>query len=269
MSGNLYVLGARGRIGSALIKHAQSLSINTFAIDRVEYNSWQDPDAALRYFKEAALSETDLVICASGIINPRTDADEIIHCNVTVPNSACIASVTLGAKAVSLGTVLEQIIPDEKQNIYVSSKSQLRDLSKDKWLHFQLHTIYGGSAPAPFMFTGLMLSALKESKKFAMTSGEQLREYHHVDDEACAILELAKIKNSGQFDISSGDSIKLSDLAISVFDHFKNRDLLGIGEIQSPDVEAYEPSFNRQSALQTSKFRPAIPSLAQWLEVYI
>ena len=54
-------------------------------------------------------------------------------------------------------------------------------------MHLHLHTLYGGR-PQAHMFLGQMIRALERGAEFAMSSGEQLREYHHVHDIAGAMV---------------------------------------------------------------------------------
>ena len=142
----------------------------------------------------------------------------------------------------------------------------MAEIAEDNWLHLQLHTIYGGGSPTPFMFTGLIFNALKKNKHFAMTSGQQLREYHHIDDEIAAIFAISQTLDKGCFDITEGHSIKLCDLATGIFKHFNRLDLLGIGEISSPLTETYSPALKRQPLLKDAVFRDVFPAITDWLE---
>lgn len=262
---DVVILGASGRIGSAMQRHAQSMGHSVKIIDRETYLGWDDENQARATLTDVNVGKTSLLVCAAGVINPKADEALIKKANLDVPLTACSAARALGAKAVSLGTVLETILPNESQNAYVASKSKLKDHAENNWLHLQLHTVYGGSAPTPFMFTGLMFNALLRNKRFSMTSGEQLREYHHVDDEVAAILHLARESDTGTMDLSHGNAIKLCDLASDVFDRFGKLDLLGVGDITSPTVEAYEPVFSRNNQLENKQFRDAIPAVYEWL----
>ena len=119
------------------------------------------------------------------------------------------------------------------------------------------------------MFMGQMLKALRANTRFSMTSGAQLREYHHVDDEAKVIIALGSKFDHGCFDISHGYNISLYDLAHSIFEHFNKIDLLGVGDIESPSIEAFEPIFKPQTYIQNHNFRKTLPAIKQWLEIYI
>jgi len=266
---DVVILGATGRIGTALCSYAKREGKSCLSIDRNTCNSWLNEQAAYDTLQSIGIGRGDVLICAAGILDPNANEANIKHVNYTIPLMACNAARSMGVRVVSLGTILETIIPPEAHNPYVSSKSKLQKKASNSWLHLQLHTVFGGRPPAPFMFTGLMLESLKNKTRFSMTPGLQLREYHHVDDEVAAIFELVSHIEEGCLDISHGKSIRLCDLATGVFEYFNQTDLLGIGDMESPFIEAYEPTFRKQENLINCKFRDPLPAIAEWLERYI
>ncbi len=215
------------------------------------------------------MAEDDVLICASGIINPRESAEEIRFANFTVPKLACSIARDHGAKAITLGTVLEDIVPKGKQNPYVQSKKSLANAAEKSWLHLQLHTVYGGHAPDRFMFLGQLFKALKDSQRFSMTSGEQLREYHHAEDVAKAILKVGAQTDTGCIDISHGEYITLRELAEEIFTHFDRLDYLGIGDLVSPEAEAFQPIHTRSPLLKDLQFKDTVPNVIEWLEFHL
>lgn len=269
MVSEVAILGASGRIGQALCNFAEHKGMKSVPIEFDVYRTWSNEKEAKHSLKAAGLGANGLLICAAGIIDPQANKQDIEHINYKVALNACRAARDLGARAISLGTVLEKLIPQDAQNPYVASKFKLQNRAENEWLHLQLHTVYGGSPPAPFMFTGLMFAALQANRRFSMTPGQQLREYHQVDDEAEAIFVLSSQLEHGCFDVSHGNSIRLCDLAKGVFEHFERSDLLGIGDMQSPSIEAYEQVFYRQSLLGKLNFRDALPGVIEWLEAYL
>ena len=84
-------------------------------------------------------------------------------------------------------------------------------------IHLHLHTLYGGQ-PHPHMFLGQMIGALERGAEFHMTSGEQLREYHHAHDIAGAMLAGRDWESAREpVHLSSGAPVRLADLARAVF----------------------------------------------------
>lgn len=266
---NAFIIGGSGRIGNALCDHVVKNNVNIHKIQRSEYYTWKNTGDVLNFFEKIKAAENDVLIYAAGIINPRENFDEMKKVNLTLPAMTCSAARSLGMKATTIGTVLEDTVPPEAQNPYVKSKYELQQIAREQWLHLQLHTIFGGTAPTDFMFIGQILNALNSNTRFSMTSGMQHREYHHVEDEAKAIFGLASKLDQGCFDISHGDSIRLKDLAHAIFAHFKKDDLLGIGDLKSPEIEIYEPHFGQHDYLKEYNFRETIPAITKWLEAHV
>ena len=67
------------------------------------------------------------------------------------------------------------------------------------------------------MFLGQILSALKNDEAFKMTSGCQLREYHHFLDDAEAIRTISGLKITGVVNLSHGKPVSLKDIAQASF----------------------------------------------------
>ena len=132
--------------------------------------------------------------------------------------------------------------------------------------HVRVHTLYGGGLPSRFMFLGQILGALESGAPFQMTQGRQLREYHHVDDDARAIRVLADGGAGGVLDLSHGAPLSLRDLATSVFDAFGAAGQLQVGALAEPDEENYNTIFTRHRLLQQVDFRDALPAVAVYLE---
>lgn len=257
---DIFVFGASGRIGQALVRAGGQ------ALARSDYEACTDVAAAQTHLQKLGVSENSLVLIAAGQINPSTSAECLERVNFQLASSAAQAAIGLNARAVTLGTVLETRLAADAQNAYVESKSKLAEQSKSGWLHLRLNTIYGGSAPPEFMFMGQLLKALKAKNRFSMTAGLQRREYHHVDDEARAILALADRYQEGRFEVNSGQDTSLAELARGVFKHFDCLDLLGIGDLPSPKHESYEPGSQKNEPVKGVAFRDTVPAVCSWLE---
>jgi nucleoside-diphosphate-sugar epimerase len=115
------------------------------------------------------------------------------------------------------------------------------------------------------MFLGLIASALRAQAPFRMTQGKQLREYHHVDDEARAVKALVAAGRRGVFDLSSGMPVSLRALAESTFAAFGASDLLELGAIPEPVDENYSTVFASDPALAPDAFRPTLPVIHTYL----
>lgn len=269
MISNIIIIGSNGRIGSALCAYAIQNNMNLHTVLQSDYTSWKNVEDAEQYLRKLNCGENSILLYASGIINPAHDTQAIMKANYSLPVIACEAAKRLHIKSVTFGTVMETIVPPEAQNDYVKSKYMLQQIACENWLHLQLHTIYGGDTPTSFMFLGQILDALNSDGKFSMTAGTQFREYHHVEDEVVAIFELISKLEKGCYDLSHGKAITLKDLAQGIFKHFDKEELLGIGDLKPPKMEAYEPVFKRNNHLQDCKFRDTLPAIINWLEAHI
>ena len=155
----------------------------------------------------------------------------------------------------TFGTVTENFPEMVQANSYIRSKKRLRDWVETQanehprmFRHIQLHTLYGG-LPAPHMFLGQIAGALQNDAQFEMSSGEQLREYHHIDDIARSVAALLAQDwgpNEPILTLSSGSTVQLRVLAQEIFSAFGKADHLKIGALGRNSVEimdqVYAPS---------------------------
>jgi nucleoside-diphosphate-sugar epimerase len=134
------------------------------------------------------------------------------------------------------------------------------------WCHIRLHTLYGGSKrPHPFMFAGQMFDALARKEPFKMSGGAQLREYHHVEDIATSVLAfLAGSHDQKIIELSSGQPIRLRDLASAVFRYFDAASLLEIGARIHSNGEVFDNTYERSPYLAAS--REPIDGLIAWFK---
>ena len=221
-------------------------------------------------------------ILASGIVDPKADSDLLLQVNAEIParlfeilceHARESADAVPALRFVTFGSVLEIRADIAHSNPYIRSKTQLlrswKRLSPAPsvpWIHVQLHTLYGGDEPHPFMFLGQMYAALKGRHAFRMSHGTQLREYHHADDIAASLL--AVLRDTGNrpevIDLSSGQPVRLRDLARRVFEHFGASDLLEIGALPTNEAEVYEPCHHPSKYLVAC--RDPVQGIIDWME---
>jgi nucleoside-diphosphate-sugar epimerase len=156
-------------------------------------------------------------------------------------------------RLITFGSVLERRPELSMGNAYLNSKARLFETWQRvhselplTWIHVQLHTLFGGTKPPhPSMFTGQMLAALTTGSQFKMSGGEQLREYHHVDDIARSVLHFLATHPSASrtLELSCGRPVRLRDLAYRVFEHFHQLDLLSVGAWRASAAEVYHHNY--------------------------
>jgi nucleoside-diphosphate-sugar epimerase len=264
-----FILGGRGRLGAAL---GRACPVGTVkCLSRDIYAGWSAPgadQAVADYFAPHAGTGATVYV-TSGLLDPRLDAAQLAAVNVDLPNNVIAGAGRHGLRVVTFGTVMERLLA--QQNPYVQSKAALgRHVAAlaatgADVAHVQVHTLFGGGAPSPFMFLGLIAAALHKRAPFRMTSGKQLREYHHVDDEARAVLQLIDAGRRGVFDLSSGAPVSLRDLATTSFAAFGAADLLEVGALPEPEDENWDTVFSPDPSLAAEAFRPTLPAIHAYL----
>lgn len=189
----IFIVGSRGRLGQATCRQFDAANVK--CIEREVYENWAAPDAASsisRYFSTHTPADSVVYIC-SGLLDPRLPAEQLHAVNFKLPQNIIRTLAPLGFKTVTFGTAMEETLT---ANPYVQSKRLLSQLVQEMHgeefqpTHVRIHTLYGVDEPSPFMFLGQILTAILSNTPFEMTLGRQLREYHHVDDDAFAIRSL-------------------------------------------------------------------------------
>jgi nucleoside-diphosphate-sugar epimerase len=174
---------------------------------------------------------------------------------------------------VTFGSILEEREEIAAVNAYIRSKLRLKEVWQQEaqagrvlWTHYQLHTLYGGKQPPPFMFLGQMDAALRQKATFLMSSGDQFREYHHAHDLATNVLRHLRTAApaSAKIAMNAGCATRLRDLAEAVFHHFGRPDLLKVGALAPQRGEVLEDSRIRSE--HVVDFRDPVRGVIAWLE---
>jgi nucleoside-diphosphate-sugar epimerase len=266
----IFIVGARGRLGQALLR--QYGPEQTHCLERSVYERWSEAGsaAAIAAWFAPWKDSGATIFVTSGLLDPKLAPEQHASVNVDLPRNIIDGVAGLGLKVTTFGTVMETLLA--QQNPYVRSKSELGRLVAERaaagaaLCHIRVHTLYGGGQPSPFMFLGLMFGALQNGTPFKMTSGKQLREYHHVDDEAAAIAALEAAGVRGVTDLSHGQPVSLSTLATAVFDGFGAPALLQLGALPEPQDENYGTVFARHAALEQAAFRDTLPAVVAYMK---
>jgi nucleoside-diphosphate-sugar epimerase len=106
------------------------------------------------------------------------------------------------------------------------------------------------------MFLGQMLEAIRIRGKFNMSSGKQLRQFHHTSDVVQAVYSLLPdIKENSVLQVSSKQSIRLADLASTIFSQRGELGSLEIGSMNDPENEVYSDVYPVPESLKSHDFR--------------
>jgi len=241
-------------------------------VNRPTVERWLDGEAT----NELELFFSDLddlpteVLVLSGVTNPHSIPDVINSVNVRLPEKIIAVCADLSIPVSTFGSILETLGPTD--NRYIESKLRLSEIVSGyhaagaKVRHFRLHTVYGSGEPARHMFVGMMANSIQDRREFKMSSGEQLREYHHTEDLMNALRALSGAWLSPIVSVSNGNPITLRSLAESVFESFGVAHLLKIGAIDSPLNEVHSMLETRTLGLADVDFREPIIGVTEYLE---
>ena len=262
------ILGARGRLGRALLK-----TLDGIPVDRSVYCDWcrEGAEDEIARFVEGSVPSAGIIFVAAGVIAPNAEPQLYERVNFWLPRNVVAAASRTGWRVVTFGTVMETVVGEGVHDPYVASKIRLgRFVSGlgpqiDRIIHIRLHTLYGGGPPNAFMFLGQMLNAIRYRHPFKMSPGTQLREYHHVDDDALAIGRLVSDGLTGPVDLSHGEPVMLRTLASRVFEQFGCAQLLEIGAVPAPEHDNYSRTFERVPSLRKMRFRHTLPGVVEYL----
>jgi nucleoside-diphosphate-sugar epimerase len=273
---SVVIFGSSGRIGRAVAKALGEAGC------RVEAVSWLDKSTGAARPRQEILGELAAVegrvdiVFASGLTDPSATACDLALANVEQPVSLIGATLDrTQLRYLTIGSVLETFSSLTASNHYLASKATLwariEELAADPRLsgriaHLRGHTVYGGVAPAPHSFLGQMYESLQTRRPFRMSEGRQLREYAHVDDVAQSIAALLARAWAGPvaIDLSTGEPVRLAELARAVSRAFDCEHLLQLGALPTPVGENVSAQFQRSPAWLLGRPRPAVEGIVKW-----
>lgn len=267
------LLGASGRLGSALRRTLPAE--RTVCIDRDTCEHWSGPDGAdavRRHFECDGLDGATVYV-AAGLIDPRLPAMAHARANVGLPVNLMAGLAGSRAHVVTFGTVMERLLAAAPAgNPYLASKIMWARHAGEliaagrRLSHIRVHTLYGGGLPAPAMFLGQIVHALRSGEDFRMSPGRQLREYHHVDDDARAIVTLVSLAAApASVDLNHGRPVRLAELASHLFSTLGDAGRLKVGALPAPDDDNYGEVLPVPEPLAASDFRDTLAGVTAYL----
>jgi nucleoside-diphosphate-sugar epimerase len=277
---NILLFGGSGQIGEALrlCARMRTPAREVRAVPWSTLASEVDDPSRLRAALDGVTHgwEAYDVVFAAGVTDPSAPPEQLWRSNGAFPIAVIEAtSRRESVRYLTLGTVFE-LFPDfAEANAYVDSKRRLwrclqaaGTLIHDRRVvHVRLHTVYGGR-PKPHMFLGQMITALCSATQFRMSSGHQLREYHHVQDVAGALLAILDSESTfgpEPLMLSAGEPVRLVDLAGAVFEACGRPDLLRVGAIAAAPSENERVRFPRSDASVLPFYRDPLVSVAEYV----
>ena len=261
------ILGSTGQLGACI--RANLGDSNSHLPSRRETQAWFDLSSHELRSEITSLLKLDNVskhflFCAVGETNPSEDPNALNHVNFELPRKILGASVGLPIQIVTFGSVHELT---DISNPYMDSKKKLFsffDANPDvfQWTHFQLHTLYSEGEPHPHMLLGQVLSSLRSREKLRMSSGLQIRQYHHVEDVIKIVMkELAFSSSHGLKQVNGPETLSIGQLVKAIYEEFDSVELLEFGNIVKDSPEIFEANFEVSQGLTPLDFRKSIPGV--------
>lgn len=253
----LIILGNNGNLSLSIqegiknLSHVEAKVIPSVDIRRVD-KKHDFLDLIVRQLGDSDTPQT-YVVNTCGLVSPEIDSEMLSYANVELNFELAAAAVHLGIKFVSFGSIME-LFPDIcHSNPYLNSKltafRMMQNLPSEKILHFRLHTLYAGRRMHPKMFLSQLYEAVRSNKDFHMTPGNQLREYHHIDDDVDLVLKLIDRGITGTIEVSHGLPQKLIEIATQVYSVFlPHRNV--ISDLANPLFEQFEHRFEKSPLLE-------------------
>jgi dTDP-4-dehydrorhamnose reductase len=264
------IVGIKGNLAKALSNYYP----NSIQVARSDYIQWPRHTNKLEEFlsKTGVPPKDCILLNCAGITDIDADLIEMMFINTRLPFYLAEKSVELGFKLATFGTVMERFPKYAKNNQYLNSKLAFFEEynAREDWnkhnVHFQMHTLYGGDNTKPKMFLGQIYEAINSQTFFSMTGGDQIREYHHIDDVVRAVGDLIEMKISGTHHISQGNPIKLADLAQAIFNQFNSTQLLNIAAKTADRNDNRHVIFEKPDELGGINFREPVEGVISWLQ---
>jgi nucleoside-diphosphate-sugar epimerase len=272
---SVVIFGSSGRIGRAVAAALTKIDCPIQAIGWLDTKTRAARDEREIFAELTAINGKVDIVFASGVTDPSAPNADLTLANVERPVGMIEATIDCKQfRYLTIGSVLETFPSLAANNPYLASKmtlwAHIKNLSTDPRLlgriaHLRAHTCYGG-APASHSFLGQMYDSLRTGQPFRMSEGQQLREYAHVDDVALSIVALLTRTwtASVALDLSTGEPVRLSQLARSVFRAFGCEQLLQLGALPTPTGENLGIKFPRSPAWLLGRPRPQIEGIIEW-----
>jgi nucleoside-diphosphate-sugar epimerase len=266
----IVLFGSSGQIGSALYGRLRG---SAQLGEPVCLTTAEIAGDVVGTLKKRSLADRDCdYIFGNGLTNPALGIDALVAANIDFVRHVIDATFAhSSSRYLTFGTIHEDFPDLCRANPYFETKRELSLLvsrmgAPERFRHLRLHTVYGGT-PKEHMFLGQMVQALRTNTVFKMSSGEQLREYHHADDIAGAAQTLLSRAWIGDplMELSSGRPVRLATLAQAVFAAFGKEHLLEIGAIHRHAQENVLRTFERSPEWILGESRDAVEGVIAYV----
>jgi UDP-glucose 4-epimerase len=276
---SVLVTGAAGFVGQHL---ARALAERGFLVGGLDRSV--PPEPIRRLFSEFALAdllvdEPELsnryshVVHLAGLLPGTGNRGQLFAVNVGGTSAVLDRYVSEGMHLVLLSTGLVYGPRDEPcretmachpRDAYGESKlaaelvARVGSESKAAKLTVARPSVVYGPGASRTMLLAAMISALRAGEPFAMTAGEQRRDFLHIDDLTSAIVAMVSRGSTGIFNLAAGESVRIRDVAEMVGEISGHRDLLMLGKLPYRNGEVFDYSLDTTAAQSKLGWRPRV-----------
>jgi nucleoside-diphosphate-sugar epimerase len=117
--------------------------------------------------------------------------------------------------------------------------------------------LYGTGAPAGMLLVSLMRT-LAKGEPFAMTAGEQQRDFLHIDDAARAVAAVVERRLEGTWNLASGSSVSVRQAAELGAAIANRPELLRVGELPYRENEVFDYRLDAGALQAAAVWQPQI-----------
>ena len=269
----IVVLGKNGNLS----KSFQRRFPNSVVLNREIYMKWLKNEGLLETFfskiRKDVSHDRVYVLNCTGIVDSRTDLTELMDVNLRLPLLLSQKSTQLDYCLVTFGTVMESLPKYCQSNNYLKSKYAFyKEYQANRvWLnqnfHFQLHTLFGGDHIQPALFLGQIYQSIIHKKDFYMGNGEQLREYHFLEDVTQMVERTLARKEKGVVTISHGKPHKLGELAKEIFQSFNLLPLLKVNAISTSKFDNVDKYWQPSEGYVGKGLEEITNSIITWMKM--
>ena len=274
--GVIIIVGSKGNLSTALQDTLKDMSILMLPSSSIETWLEEDGERDIESFLLNLSKLPTAILNATGIINPNEPAGFLNKVNYQLPRNLLTAANRFKIPLYTFGSIMERNPQYITSNNYLASKRRFKgyidtlDKSrKENHLHFLVHTWYGVHTIPPHMFLGQMIESLTRRTKFRMSSGIQMREYHHIQDDMKVVLNSIQQKEFGVLEINHGNPIELREIAMAVFSHFDSMQFLEIDSSLDSVDESRVEFFEGLKVTEPYHFRGQISGIISFIEEQI
>jgi UDP-glucose 4-epimerase len=256
----IWLSGSNGFVGSYLLNYLKKNKLSVSAVsnrsrknDKIICFDYSSKDEVKKAINHYGCPEVFIHLGWGDVYQPNKDS----HITSTLKESKNLIDVlyesgvrkilNIGSSSEyydSVGALNEEIEINSYQNNYVEGKMRLADygfeqakLKNKIFIHIRLFYAYGAGQRDNSLINQLFKSYVT-NHKISLTSGDQFRDYIHINDVVEGINKIIAINSSETVNLGSGSVIMVRDFIKLLWQELKaNPDLLMFGEKEISNLE--------------------------------